>query len=81
MPAGAPDKPAGALNNRHGTLRKPPGIHTKLAAVINFPPPDINHSTGVPTKPAGVLHRPARVKRVATLQGSDAMEIEGIFDH
>ena len=81
MPAGVPNIPAGALDNLHGALRKPPGIHTKLAEVVNFPPRDINHPTGVPTKPARVLHRPAGVKRVATLQNPDTREIEGIFDH
>ena len=81
MPAGALNIPAGAFDNRHGTLRKPPGLHTKLAEVINFPPRDINYTTGVPNKPAGVLHRPAGVKRVATLQDPDTGEIEGIVDH
>ena len=73
--------PAAVLNNLHETLRKLPGIHTMLAEVVNFPPRDNNHSTGLPTKPAGVLHRSAGVKRVATLQGPDTREIEGIFDH
>ena len=81
IPTGALNIPAGAFDNLHGTLRKPPGLHTKLTEVINFPPRDIHYTTGVPTKPAGVLHTPAGVKRVATLQSPDTREIEGIFDH
>ena len=72
--------PAAVLNNLHETLRKLPGIHTMLAEVVNFPPRDINHSTRVTTKPARVLHMAAGVKRVATLQGPDTREIEGIVD-